>query len=124
MKRALPLSTQSDIDRYLDSDVLEWDDNDIRNYDPEFVLKWWKANESQYPIMAKAARDLLAVPGSEVDVERLFYGGRDLLGIRRYGLLFVAHGKKVASWACGVVELAWCSILYGIRTSVRCLVTV
>jgi hypothetical protein len=35
--------------------------------------------------MAKAARDLLAVPGSEVDVERLFCG-RDLLGIRRYGL--------------------------------------
>jgi len=36
--------------------------------------------------MAQAARDLLAIPGSEVDVERLFCGGRDYLGIRRYAL--------------------------------------
>jgi hypothetical protein len=36
--------------------------------------------------MAAAARALLAVPASEVDVERLFSGGRDLLGIRRYAL--------------------------------------
>jgi hypothetical protein len=33
--------------------------------------------------MAKAARDLLAVPGSEVDCERLFCGGKDLIGVRR-----------------------------------------
>jgi hypothetical protein len=36
--------------------------------------------------MAMAARDLLAVPGLEVDVERLFCGGWDLLGICRFGL--------------------------------------
>lgn len=36
--------------------------------------------------MAAAARALLAILGSEVDVERLFSGGRGLLGIRRYGL--------------------------------------
>jgi hypothetical protein len=36
--------------------------------------------------MALAARDILAVPGSEVDVERLFSGGKDLLGLRRHGL--------------------------------------
>jgi hypothetical protein len=36
--------------------------------------------------MVKAARALFAVLGAEVDVERLFYGGRDLLGIRRYAL--------------------------------------
>ena len=34
--------------------------------------------------MAAAARAILAIPGSEVDVERLFCGGRDLLGIRRH----------------------------------------
>jgi hypothetical protein len=33
-----------------------------------------------------AAQDILAIPGSEVDVERLFYRGRDLLGIYRFGL--------------------------------------
>jgi hypothetical protein len=36
--------------------------------------------------MAMAAQDLLAVPSSEVDVKRLFCKGRDLLGIRRFGL--------------------------------------
>jgi hypothetical protein len=36
--------------------------------------------------MAMAAQDLLAVPGLEVDVERLFCRGRDLLGIRRFSL--------------------------------------
>jgi hypothetical protein len=36
--------------------------------------------------MAKAARALLIVPSAEVDVERLFCGGRDLLGIQRYRL--------------------------------------
>jgi hypothetical protein len=33
--------------------------------------------------MAKAARDLLAVLGLEVDYERLFCGGKDLLGVCR-----------------------------------------
>jgi hypothetical protein len=75
-----------DIDRYLDTLSLDWDEADVSNYDPDWVLKWWKANAFQYPLMATAARDLLAVPGSEVDVERLFCGGRDLLGIRRFGL--------------------------------------
>ena len=50
------------------------------------MLKWWKANAFQFPLMAEAARDLLAVPGLEVDVERLFCGGRDQLGIYRYSL--------------------------------------
>jgi hypothetical protein len=39
-----------------------------------------------FPTMEKAARALIAIPGSEVDVERLFCGGRDLLGIRRHAL--------------------------------------
>jgi len=36
--------------------------------------------------MASAARDLLAVPSTKVDVKRLFSGGRDVLGIRRIAL--------------------------------------
>ena len=36
--------------------------------------------------MAKVAQRFLAVPGSEVDVERVFNQGRDLLGIRRFSL--------------------------------------
>jgi hypothetical protein len=69
-------STASDIDRYLDTGSIDWDELDESNYDPDWVLKWWKANSFQYPLMAAAARALLAVPGSEVDVERLFLWGK------------------------------------------------
>ena len=36
--------------------------------------------------MSKVARDYLAIPAGEVDVERLFSTGRDLIGIRRCSL--------------------------------------
>jgi hypothetical protein len=36
--------------------------------------------------MAAAARDFLAIPASEVVVERLFSTERDLRGVRRYGM--------------------------------------
>jgi hypothetical protein len=36
--------------------------------------------------MAKVAHDYLAIPTSEVDIERLFNNGRDLLGIRRFAM--------------------------------------
>jgi hypothetical protein len=36
--------------------------------------------------MFQAVRDYLPIPGSEVDVERLFNTGRDMLGIRRFSM--------------------------------------
>ncbi len=36
--------------------------------------------------MAQAARDYLPIPSSEVDIERLFNVGRDILGIRRFAM--------------------------------------
>jgi hypothetical protein len=57
--------------------------SDMSNYHADWLLNWWKANAFTFPLMAQAAMDLLAVPGSEVDMERLFCSGRDLLGIRR-----------------------------------------
>jgi hypothetical protein len=79
-------STLCDIDRYLDSESIDWDELGASNYHPSWLLNWWAANEFQLPLMAKAARDLLAVPGAEIDVEHLFCGGRDTLGIRKYAL--------------------------------------
>jgi hypothetical protein len=72
----------SDVDRYLDGPIVAWDGNE----DPEWVLKWWKANAALYPTMSQVARDYLSIPPAEVDVERLFSEGRDLLGLRRHSM--------------------------------------
>ena len=40
----------------------------------------------EYPVMSQVARDYLPVPAAEVDVERLFSAGRDLIGLRRHSL--------------------------------------
>jgi hypothetical protein len=78
------LVPKSDIDEYLDSKEITPDLQSISN--PNWVLEWWHANSFIFPTMVLAARDHLAIPASEVDVERLFCGGRDLLGIRRPAL--------------------------------------
>jgi hypothetical protein len=49
-------------------------------------LNWWEGNKWDYPSIAKAARDYLAIATLEVDVERLFNIGRDILGIRRFSM--------------------------------------
>jgi len=39
----------SDIDRYLNTESLDWNESDVSNYHPDWVLNWWKANVFQYP---------------------------------------------------------------------------
>ena len=51
-----------------------------------WVVQWWKANLLQYPIMSQVARDYLPILLAEVDCERVFSSGRDLLGIRRHSM--------------------------------------
>lgn len=58
----------------------------IADADKEWVLKWWKANEFNFPQMAKAARDYLSIPSAEVRIEREFSNARDILGLQRHGL--------------------------------------
>ena len=36
--------------------------------------------------MFQVVRDYIPIPGSEVDVERLFNIGRDMLGLRRFSI--------------------------------------
>jgi hAT family C-terminal dimerisation region len=76
----------SDIDRYLDSMPVNWSHRFIEDGDPDWVLKWWKANAFNYPLMSQAVRDYFPVPSAEVGVERLFSNARDVLGIRRHCL--------------------------------------
>jgi hypothetical protein len=54
--------------------------------DLDWILNWWQSHEAEYPIMSQVARDYLAIPASEVDVERLFSISRDLIGLQRHSL--------------------------------------
>jgi len=77
-------SQVSDIDKYFDS-PLEYG-SVVDASDPMWLCKWWDRHSDDYPQMAAAARDYLAIPGSGVAVERLFNKGRDVLGIRRHSM--------------------------------------
>ncbi|RLM60760.1 zinc finger BED domain-containing protein RICESLEEPER 1-like [Panicum miliaceum] len=48
--------TQTELDRYLQEDPLA---PATKDFD---VLKWWKAHSSEYPMVARMARDALAMP--------------------------------------------------------------
>ncbi|KAJ5544026.1 hypothetical protein N7494_005305 [Penicillium frequentans] len=76
----------SDVDEYLDSPPVNWSHHMIGDADAEWVLKWWKANAFNFPLMAKAARDYLSIPSAEVGVEREFSNARNILGLRRHRL--------------------------------------
>ena len=76
---------EHDIDRYLDSPRVKHMPK-AKEDQTQWILDWWKANESEYHCMAQAARDYLAIPSSEVDIERLFSLGRDILGVRRFSM--------------------------------------
>jgi hypothetical protein len=58
----------------------------VDNNQAQWVLNWWDGNKWEYPSTAQAAWDYLAIPASEVDVERLFNVGRDVLGMRHFSL--------------------------------------
>ncbi|KIL58778.1 hypothetical protein M378DRAFT_188125 [Amanita muscaria Koide BX008] len=49
-------------------------------------ISWWVGRRSQFPDLFFFARDLLAIPGSAVGVERIFSGGRDTISLRRASL--------------------------------------
>lgn len=76
----------SDIDLYFESSLVQWVIPKNGKEDPNFLLNWWKDHQADYPTMGKVARDYLPIMPSEVDLERLFSGGQDLIGLRRYSL--------------------------------------
>jgi hypothetical protein len=51
------------------------------------ILKYWHAKQYQYPIIAKMARDHLAIPATSAASERVFSNGADILTKNRNRLL-------------------------------------
>lgn len=51
--------------------------NNPKNDQTKWLLSWWNVHKTEFPNMAQAVRDHLAVPASEVNVERLLNAGRD-----------------------------------------------
>ncbi|KAJ5343499.1 uncharacterized protein N7506_003323 [Penicillium brevicompactum] len=84
LKKLQPQEYQfvSDIDQYFDRPRVTVTGAE----DPDWLCNWWRTHKGEYSQMAEAAREFLAIPASEVSVERLFSGGRDLLGVRRHSL--------------------------------------
>ena len=75
---------RSDIDRYFEDGIVTVHKIIIKEED--WLFSWWRMHKDEFPRMAAAVRDYLAIPASEVAVERLFSRRRDLLGVRRYSL--------------------------------------
>ncbi|KAJ3684842.1 hypothetical protein LUZ61_014006 [Rhynchospora tenuis] len=69
---------KSELEEYLTQPL------DLASMDDEFdILAWWKLKVPKYPIMAKMARDILAVPISTVASESTFsIAGRTLSPVR------------------------------------------
>ncbi|KAL2510976.1 Zinc finger BED domain-containing protein DAYSLEEPER [Abeliophyllum distichum] len=67
--------------RYFGHDMFNLLDEDERNnFD---ILRWWRQNERQYPIVSIIARDLLTPPVSTIASESTFStGGRMLTDMR------------------------------------------
>jgi hypothetical protein len=78
------VASKSDIDRYFDDPLAQIIEDILK--DPNWLFNWWKLRKDEYPCMAAAARDYLAIPALEVSCERLFSSGRDLIGLRRFSL--------------------------------------
>jgi hypothetical protein len=91
-----------DIDKYSDTPTISTG-FDISQNQTEFIRNWWKANRLEFSCMAKVPQDHFAIPAAEVDIERLFNGRRDVLGIRRFSMKSKTLGtllrlKDAARW--------------------------
>ena len=47
------------------------------------IIKWWQEHQKSFPILARIAKDILAVPASSVASESAFSAGRRVLDEKR-----------------------------------------
>ncbi len=69
----------SDLDVYVTSDIVP-----SQSGATNWVLNWWR--DHQYKTMASMAWAVLAIPCGSVSVERLFNGGKNMIGLSQYSL--------------------------------------
>ncbi|KAK2641533.1 hypothetical protein Ddye_023296 [Dipteronia dyeriana] len=93
---------KSELDRYLEEQV----ENNSLDFD---ILSWWKGNKGKYPILAKAARDILVIPVSTVASESAFSARGRFLSPHRRRL----HPDKLEALMC-TQNWIWAPIRGGI----------
>lgn len=64
-------------------------------------LAWWKLNERRYPVIAKIAKDILAMQVTSVETERVNSGGRTVMNWNqsKMGVESVSASVKVKHFA-------------------------
>lgn len=72
------LEKRNEFDQYLAMPVVPYENNGSSCK----KLAWWKANQSQFPVMAGIARDFLSVPATSCPSERAFSSAKHLIGVR------------------------------------------
>ncbi|KAL6497847.1 hypothetical protein OROHE_026874 [Orobanche hederae] len=87
-KRKRVDSIKSELDHYLDEDVVQKDGFDL--------LNWWNANEQKYPTLQLMARDFLAIPASTVASESALSSSGRLVSPHRNRL----HPKTLEALMC------------------------
>ena len=50
-------------------------------------LVWWKNNESTFPVLSRMARDILAIPASSSEPERVFSLARNVMQYNQQGMV-------------------------------------
>jgi hypothetical protein len=75
------------VDTSLHGEVKRWFEQKCENVNTS-PYKWFKLNHPLFPRVAKAALDLLAVPGSSTPSERAFSLAKQIITPRRSSLCF------------------------------------
>nr|GEW54638.1 zinc finger BED domain-containing protein RICESLEEPER 2-like [Tanacetum cinerariifolium] len=84
LKRSRGNTSSSELERYQGSDfVSQLTVEEFENFD---ILGWWKEWESQFPVLAAMARDLLTVQASTVALESAFSVSGRVISPRRIKL--------------------------------------
>ncbi|XP_031261523.1 zinc finger BED domain-containing protein RICESLEEPER 1-like isoform X1 [Pistacia vera] len=99
---------KSELDRYLEEKCLLWDEDDT-SFD---ALQWWKVNQTNYRILSKMAREILAIPITTVASEATFSAGSRVIDTYRSSL----SPDTVQMLLCGG---DWCLNLYGVKKSYK-----